>query len=106
MSIIHPLINPESKHYVHDGKQSIFEIEESISVDEMIGACTFNIMKDRRRLETKGQKSADLKKIETYRNYRDLLLDMKNKHDCGYMFVRDAYGFCGVEIKGMEKETS
>ena len=94
----HPLINPESKHYAKDGRQSIQDIEEALSVDEMIGACTFNIMKYTLRLDSKGQKEADLKKIKTYQDYKDLLLGMKNKHQCGYMIVQHAYRFCGVEV--------
>jgi len=96
--MIHPLINPESTHYKQAGRQSIQDIEEEISVDEMIGACTFNIMKYTLRLDTKGQKEKDLKKIETYQNYKNLLLDMRNKHDCGYLMVCFAYKFCGVEV--------
>jgi len=95
----HPLINPESNHYKQDGRQSIQDIEEKISVDEMIGACTFNIMKYTMRLDTKGQKKADLVKIKTYQDYKDLLLDMRNKHDCGYLMVCFAYKFCGVDIR-------
>ena len=94
----HPLINPESKHYEKDGKQSIQHIEGELTVDEMIGACTFNIMKYTLRLNTKGQKEADLKKIETYQNYKELLLDIKNSCHCGYMVVSYAYRFCGIEL--------
>ena len=46
----HPLINPDSTHYKQDGKQSIQDIEDKLSVDEMIGACTFNIMKVKKKL--------------------------------------------------------
>lgn len=94
----HPLINPESKHYKQDGKQSIQDIEDELSVDEMIGACTFNIMKYTLRLDTKGQKEADLKKIQTYQDYKDLLLNMRNNHNCGYLMVSFAYKFCGLEV--------
>lgn len=96
--ILHPLINPESNHYNQDGRQSIQDIEEKLSVDEMIGACTFNIMKYTLRLDTRGQKEADLVKIKTYQDYKDLLLNMRNKYNCGSIFVNHAYKLCGVEL--------
>ncbi len=94
----HPLINPASTHYKQNGKQSIQDIEEKLTVDDMVGACTFNVMKYTLRLETKGQKEADLKKMKTYQDYKDLLLNMKSKHNCGCMMVREAYRFCGIDI--------
>ncbi len=97
--ILHPLINENSNHYLIDGKQSIQSIEEVLSVNEMIGACTFNIMKYKRRLETKGQKESDLKKIQTYQDYKDLLTEMTGKCVCGSIKVYDAYNLCGVKVR-------
>lgn len=94
----HPLINPQSTHYIKDGKQSIEEIENELSVDGMIAACTFNIRKYSLRLESKGQKESDLKKIETYENYKALLLEMKSKFDCRHMPVAVAYRYCHIQI--------
>lgn len=94
----HPLLNPDSKHYAKDGKQSILTIEETLNMNEMIGACTFNIMKYTLRLESKGQKESDLKKIQTYQDYRDLLVGLRQEHSCGHMIVKSAYRFCGLEI--------
>ena len=94
----HPLINPDSIHYEQNGKQSIQYIEEKLTVDEMIGACSFNIMKYGLRLNTKGQIASDLKKIATYQAYKSLLLDMRNEHKCGYILVVYAYKLCGVEV--------
>jgi len=96
--MLHPLINPESTHYVKDGRQSIQDIEEELTVAGMIAACTFNIMKYELRLDAKGQKESDLKKIQTYKNYRDLLRMMLEKLDYHDLIVSEAYRICGIDI--------
>ena len=94
----HPLVNSNSHHYLINGKQAIQTIEEQLTVTEMIGACKFNISKYRQRLETKGQKESDLKKIETYQNYLSLLEEMLHTHDINHMIVIDAYRQCGINL--------
>jgi len=69
MSEIHPLINPESKHYESDGRNRIFDIEKKLSVTEMIGAARFNIEKYDFRKDKKGQRNSDIAKLTTYINY-------------------------------------
>lgn len=70
---LHPLINAASTHYDTDKRSAIEELEEELTVAEMIGACKFNIFKYEFRQDAKGQKEADIKKIETYKNYLRLL---------------------------------
>ena len=69
----HPLINPNSKHYDAGGKTAIEELEEMLTIREMIGFCKGNIFKYEYRAEHKGQKESDFKKIQTYKDYLDLL---------------------------------
>ena len=76
----HPLINPDSKHYdSSDREPAILELEKKLTVDEMIGACKFNIHKYEYRLDKKGQKYSDMKKIQTYKNYLNYLYKLSEK---------------------------
>ena len=72
--MIHPLLNKDSKHYDTDDKPSIYYMEENLSLIEMIGFCSGNIFKYESRLGKKGNDDADRKKIQTYRDYRELLM--------------------------------
>ena len=78
---LHPLINKDSSHYDKGKKSAIEELEKQLTVTEMIGFCKGNIFKYRYRLEDKGQKEIDLKKIQTYENYLKLL---ERLDDAGY----------------------
>ena len=78
---LHPLINKDSSHYDKGKKSAIEELEKQLTVTEMIGFCKGNIFKYRYRLEDKGQKESDLKKIQTYENYLKLL---ERLDDAGY----------------------
>ena len=78
---LHPLINKASSHYDNGKKSAIEELEKKLTVTEMIGFCKGNIFKYRYRLEDKGQKESDLKKIQTYENYLKLL---ESLDDAGY----------------------
>ena len=69
----HPLINPRQKHYSQDGKSAIKELEQLLTVDQMIGFCKASIFKYEFRKDLKGQKDSDLVKIETYKNYLKVL---------------------------------
>lgn len=75
----HPLINKDSSHYDQGEKPAILELEEQLTIQEMIGFCKANIFKYNYRKEHKGQKESDDKKIETYENYLALLTEMKDK---------------------------
>ena len=70
---LHPLINKDSAHYDTEGKTAIELLEEQLTVKEMIGFCKGNIFKYEYRAEHKGQKESDFKKIQTYKDYLDLL---------------------------------
>lgn len=70
---LHPLINPASPHYDReDGKVGIEEAEKKINIQEMIGACKFNIFKYDFR--EKGCDEEDEIKRRTYQRYLDELL--------------------------------
>jgi len=78
---LHPLINKESAHYDTGKTSAIEELEKVLTVTEMIGFCKANIFKYQYRLEEKGQKESDIKKIRTYENYLSLLEELS---DSGY----------------------
>jgi len=80
----HPLLNPDSPHYDTDCMPSIYELEKELTLAESIGWCKGNILKYKLRLGKKStidhfdseaeRKAKDIKKIETYEAYRDLLM--------------------------------
>lgn len=71
---LHPLINPNSQHYERaDGRVAIQELEEQLSVTQMIGFCKANIFKYEFRKFDKGALAADEEKIKTYEAYLELL---------------------------------
>ena len=78
---LHPLINKESSHYDTGKTNAIEELEKQLTVTEMIGFCKANIYKYKYRMDHKGQKESDRKKIETYKNYLSVLLQLD---DAGY----------------------
>lgn len=106
--IQHPLINPESSHYDDEKKTAIEELEEQLNLVEMMGACRFNIFKYKYRQDKKGQKQADLKKIETYENYLKFLESIEKQlferahnkclHDAALWKVKRAYEYLGIEL--------
>lgn len=66
----HPLLNPNSTHYqLWSGVESIELIESYLTVDELIGACKFNILKYRLRIGKKDDLEKDMTKIKTYEDY-------------------------------------
>ena len=72
---LHPLINPNSPHYEReDGKVGIEEAEKEMSIQDMIGACKFNIFKYDFR--EKGCNDEDEVKRLTYQRYLDELLHL------------------------------
>ena len=75
---LHPLINKESSHYDTNETTVIEELEQRLTVIELIGFCKANILKYTYRLETKGQKESDMKKIKTYTNYLKLLETLRD----------------------------
>ena len=95
MKELHPLINPKSSHYDNSEKTTIEKIEDVLTVEQMIGASFFNVMKYTDRLHHKGQKESDLEKIVTYQRYYDFLIniDVRLLH----LKVSDAYKRLGIE---------
>ncbi len=74
---MHPLLNRvDSVHYDGDGKPAIFEMEEYLSVREMIGFCAGSIFKYKARQGRKGQDEADARKIGTYVAYQEELIKL------------------------------
>lgn len=94
---LHPLINPKSSHYDNGKKTAIEELEEELTVQEMIGYCKGNIKKYSYRLEEKGQKESDLIKIQTYEAYLRVLLLIYS----GYMAlqVKMALTLAGIKFR-------
>ena len=95
---LHPLINPASKHYENEKESAIEQLEEKMSVYKMIGACEFNIFKYEYRKFAKGVLEEDEKKIATYRNYRQLLIDLECL-ELGFYTVKQALQISGREFR-------
>ncbi len=119
----HPLINEASTHY----DNAIAGLEDQLTVDEMIGACKFNIGKYFARLGKKTVKKearlaknlslydedfreieknkdflevaqSDINKIHTYNNYLELLYMLTRKY-YGVETVSDAYKQEGISFE-------
>ncbi len=87
---VHPLLNPNSKHY-DDGKKTTIEVfEEEHTVRQLLNWALLNAEKYMHRQDRKGQKESDLEKIETYKNYMVVLVGLSKK---GYadMVCKRAY---------------
>ena len=69
----HPLLNESSTHYTNNGKTAIQELEKVQSVASVMGWVDCNLFKYEFRKDLKGQKDSDLKKIATYKAYREVL---------------------------------
>jgi len=67
--MMHPLINKTSTHYDAEEKTAIQEMEEFMTIQELISACRFNIYKYQYRKNYKGAKVDDEAKIQTYQDY-------------------------------------
>ncbi|MCK9532620.1 MAG: DUF3310 domain-containing protein [Gammaproteobacteria bacterium] len=80
----HPLLNPKSLHYQH-GTPTIQEIESQMGIYACIGFAKGNMIKYKSRLDHKGQKEADLEKLQTYQNYLQWLLDIEEKVNASSM---------------------
>lgn len=94
----HPLLNRHSPHYDHQETTGIEQLESRYSVDYAIGWSELNIFKYRLRQDHKGEKSSDLKKIETYKAYLSLLRDMKRLANVGQLDIKVAYRMLGIEM--------
>lgn len=95
--MIHPLLNSEtSAHYDAQSIPSIYDLEKEMDLIEMLGWCKGNLFKYRRRLGRKATishfvndmhkkmhlhevREKDLKKINTYEDYKAFLVDLGNR---------------------------
>lgn len=67
---VHPLLNPESKHYsMVDDVEAIARMEQMYSKDEMQIWAKITAMKYRLRIGNKDNVVKEAKKIETYEDY-------------------------------------
>ena len=94
---LHPLINPNSKHYDREDRSEIEILEERLTVNEMIGACKFNIFKYGYRKEEKGQKEYDIAKRNTYKTYKSVLESLSARYKD--VIVSDAFEYSGLEFR-------
>ena len=74
-----PLLNESSTHYTNNGQSAIQELEKIQSVASVMGWVECNLFKYEFRKDLKGQKDSDLKKIATYKAYREVLKDLLHK---------------------------
>ena len=95
MKQLHLLINKKSSHYDNGDKTTIEQIESVLTVEQMIGACIFNIMKYQDRKDHKEQHDSDIEKIKSYDRYKYMLecLDVRFKD----VIVSDVYKRLGIE---------
>lgn len=97
LPIIHPLILKESSYYDNpNGKTSIEAREGELTVTEMIGVCKFNIAKYKTRKDKKGQLENDLKKLQAYEAYLNLLLRINSS--LRDLTVKEAYKASNMKI--------
>jgi hypothetical protein len=95
----HPLINENSTHYNVGEKSAIELMEEKFTPDEMMAWAKINIFKYEYRMEHKGQKDSDLKKIETYERYLAFLHNLTFFNRGVFKTVKDLYKDEGKEIE-------
>ena len=79
--MLHPLIaNGVSKHYNQDKNGNlIYEIEEKLTIREMLGAMKKDIAKYESR-DKPGQEELDVKKTEACYDYLDFLVMLMSLH--------------------------
>jgi len=76
---LHPLINPNAKHYrAGKGETSLETIEKKYTVIQAIAWCLITIDKYELRKDHKGQKESDEFKIKTYQDYYVELMELSN----------------------------
>jgi hypothetical protein len=103
MKKLHPLINPKSKHYDTGGKTAIEELEEQLTVIEMMGFIKGNIFKYEYRKAHKGQSVEDEEKIATYDNYMQII-DECSYSGYAHTIVKDAYKALEINFTYNQKE--
>ena len=67
---IHPLLNPESRHYeMIDGVETITRMEQMYSGEELMAWAAISAMKYRLRIGKKDDVMKEARKIESYEAY-------------------------------------
>lgn len=94
----HPLMNRNAKHYDTGEKPTIWNIEQKLTVREMIGACKFMMIKYGER--DKGQDEHDAEKMKDYLRYMEFLSGvLRDDPAIEYMTVQEAYDYLDVELE-------
>lgn len=73
----HPILLRESQGHYHCDEQqpnTIIEFEQESSIENAFGAINYNLLKYKNR--RKDQTELDIKKIETFKEWRELLKDL------------------------------
>ena len=90
----HPLIDPQSPHYGKGDNATIRELEEALTVLEMIGFCLGNILKYRARMGKK-EGGGEERKIKHYEAYLEELTGINIVY--AQERVSDAWKQMGIE---------
>jgi len=78
---LHPLLNPESKHYsMIDGVEAIERMEQMYSIEDLMAWAKLTAMKYRLRIVNKDDVVKEAKKIATFEAYYEYLEG--RLHDC------------------------
>ena len=81
----HPLIDGDRTYYINEeGRTTIEEIEEKLTLVEMIGAVKFNIMKYESRRGKKDVDGEEEQKIKRYSQYLEYLEAVPSKYALYY----------------------
>ena len=77
---VHPLLNPESRHYsMVDGVEAISRMEDMYTREELMAWAKITAMKYRLRIGNKDGGSKEVKKIQTFEAYYTYLKDKCHK---------------------------
>ena len=75
--VIHPLINPDSRHYaMPGGDEAIGLMEQFFSIESLMAWARITVMKYRLRIGKKDDAAKEVKKIRTYEEYYTYLDSM------------------------------
>ena len=95
---MHPLTNPDAKHYDANEEPTIQRMERELTINELIGACKFNLFKYNDRQDHKGQKKKDIEKIIDYHAFLKFLEEIEDM-GLGDDIAENAYKYLGLNIK-------
>jgi len=79
--MVHPLLNPNSKHYsMADGIESIIRMEQMYSTEDLKAWAKITAMKYRLRIGHKDDPSQEVIKLHTYEEYYKYLERIENEN--------------------------